>query len=321
MTTKLETPVRVEDEAARAGWLYYVAGMTQDEIAREMGLSRQRAQRLVSRAVNEGLVRVRLQHPIAACLELEARMTRRFDLMRCRVAPSLPDGMDQTATIAPLAAAEIERTLRSEAPLTVALGTGRTMRAAVEEMVAMDCEQHKIVSLNGTIGADGAGTSYDVIMRISDRIRCHHYPMPVPVICDSAEERNAFYGLAPVQRVADLARHADEVFVGLGQVSDTAPLMLDGFLTASELAALRANGAAGEIAGWVFDSQGRYMDHQANDRVGGVRVEPDTTQTRTCFAAGPAKVEALCGALSGRLFNGLVTDEKTARTILENFDG
>lgn len=49
----------VLDEAARAGWLYYVGRMTQDQIAREMGVSRQRAQRLVSRAVAEGLIHVR----------------------------------------------------------------------------------------------------------------------------------------------------------------------------------------------------------------------------------------------------------------------
>ena len=38
-------------EAARAGWLYYVAGMTQDQSAAELGVSRQRAQRLVSPAM------------------------------------------------------------------------------------------------------------------------------------------------------------------------------------------------------------------------------------------------------------------------------
>ncbi|MCB1374532.1 MAG: sugar-binding transcriptional regulator, partial [Rhodobacteraceae bacterium] len=40
------------DDAARAGWLYYVAGKTQDEIARHMGISRQAAQRLVSLAMS-----------------------------------------------------------------------------------------------------------------------------------------------------------------------------------------------------------------------------------------------------------------------------
>ena len=41
-----ETDATPSDDAARAGWLYYVAGMTQDQIARELGVSRQRAQRL-----------------------------------------------------------------------------------------------------------------------------------------------------------------------------------------------------------------------------------------------------------------------------------
>ena len=68
------------DEAARAGWLYYVAGMTQDQIATELGVSRQRAQRLVSKAMAEGLVKVRLDHKIGRCLELEAGLIRQFGL-------------------------------------------------------------------------------------------------------------------------------------------------------------------------------------------------------------------------------------------------
>ena len=43
------------DDAARAGWLYYVAGNTQDEIARKLGVSRQTAQRLVAMALAERL--------------------------------------------------------------------------------------------------------------------------------------------------------------------------------------------------------------------------------------------------------------------------
>lgn len=316
MNTKPDAPLKVEDEAARAGWLSYVAKLTQDEIARELGVSRQRAQRLVSRAVAEGLIHVRLEHPIAQCLELEARMIRTFGLRRCRVAPSLPDGMDQTPSIAPLAAAEIERVLRAEQTRTVAVGTGRTMRAAVEEMAMMECDHHRIVSLNGTIGPDGAGTSYDVILRIADRVRCQHFPMPVPVICDTIEERQAFHALGPVRRVAELARTAEETFVGLGQMSDDAPLIKDGFLSQDEIIALRRADAAGEIAGWIFDSSGKYLEHEANSRVGGVRVEADDSKNITCLAAGSSKHTALRAALSGKLFNGLVTDEQTALAML-----
>ena len=45
------------DDAARAGWLYYIAGNTQDEIARKLGVSRQTAQRLVSLSVSEKLIK------------------------------------------------------------------------------------------------------------------------------------------------------------------------------------------------------------------------------------------------------------------------
>ena len=76
------------DDAARAGWLYYVAGNTQDEIARKLGISRQSAQRLVSRAISERLIKVRLDHPIARCLELAAALKTRFDLRFCEVSPT-----------------------------------------------------------------------------------------------------------------------------------------------------------------------------------------------------------------------------------------
>ena len=58
------------DDAARAGWMYYVAGNTQDEIAKKLGVSRQSAQRMVALSVSEKLVKVRLDHPIEKCMDL-----------------------------------------------------------------------------------------------------------------------------------------------------------------------------------------------------------------------------------------------------------
>ena len=41
------------DDAARAGWLYFIAGRTQDEIARLLKVSRATAQRLVSLCLSQ----------------------------------------------------------------------------------------------------------------------------------------------------------------------------------------------------------------------------------------------------------------------------
>jgi DNA-binding transcriptional regulator LsrR (DeoR family) len=306
----------LQDEAARAGWLYYVAGMTQDQIATELGVSRQRAQRLVSRAMAEGLIHVRLNHRIGACLDLEAALRDRFGLDRVRVAPGLGPGGDPVRAIAPAAAAELERFLRMPDPLVIALGTGRAMRGMVDAMVDIDAPQHRLVSLIGNIAPDGSASFFDVVMRIADKVRAPHYPMPVPVISPTPEENEAFHRLGPVRKVVELAQKADVIFVGVGQMSNDAPLLADGFVSRDELDEMQAAGAAGEVAGWVFDSEGRYLDLGTNRRTGGVRITQGLSRPSVGIAAGASKVPAIFAALKSKIINGLVTDESTARLLL-----
>ena len=315
--SRADTEPSLQDEAARAGWLYYVGGMTQDQIATELGVSRQRAQRLVSRAMAEGLIHVRLDHKIGACLALEAALTRRFGLKLCRVAPGLGAGGDTNRAIGPTAASVLESFLRKPEPLIVALGTGRALRAMVDELTPLEAEHHRIVSLIGNIAPDGSASYFDVIMRISDKIRAPHYPMPVPVISDTPAERELFHRLRAVRNVFALARAADVCFVGVGQMGNDAPLLKDGFVTPEQLQEMQRKGATGEVAGWVFDSAGRYIDVGISDRTGGVRIEPQSAAPVIAIAAGVNKVAAIRAALCGRIINGLVTDETTATALLD----
>ncbi len=305
------------DDAARAGWLYYVGGMTQDQIATELGISRQRAQRLVSRAMAEGLIKVRLNHPIGASMDLAARLRDRFGLSVCRVLPGTGKGSDLSTGIAGAAAAEMERFLRMDEALTIGLGTGRAMRALVEALEPLEAPQHRLVSLIGNIAPDGSASFFDVVMRLADRVLAPHYPMLVPVVSSTSDERAAFHALGPVQKVLEIARKADVIFVGVGQMSDDAPLQKDGFVSQRELREMQAAGAAGEIAGWVFDSQGQYLDFGINTRTGGVRVEPGLDRPAIGIAAGASKLPGILGALKSRIINGLVTDAPTAEALLD----
>ena len=109
MNTRQDSGSRRLDDAARAGWLYYVAGNNQEAIAQKLGVSRQTAQRLVSLSVSEGLIKVRLDHPIAQCMELAADLHSRYALDLVEVVPSDPDSKSTTSGVAEAAAAEIER--------------------------------------------------------------------------------------------------------------------------------------------------------------------------------------------------------------------
>lgn len=315
MAKRSDTQGRLDD-AARAGWLYYVAGRTQDEIAAAMGISRQSAQRLVSLAVAERLIKVRLDHPIAACLELAERLKEKYGLRHAEVVPSDPSGASSTIGIAEAAAAEIERWLRRPEPIVLAVGTGRTLKAAVDQLPPMECPQHRIVSLTGNIGPDGSAAFYNVIFSMADAIKARHFPMPLPVLCSSAEERVTLHDQALVRSTLALGAEAAATFVGIGELGVDGPLCVDGFLGREEMQSLVESGAAGEICGWVYDQQGRLLDNAVNERVASVPIPSRYTSAVIGIAKGQRKIKAIAAALRGKLINGIITDEASAEQLL-----
>ena len=232
MAKNAEARARRLDDAARAGWLYYVAGNTQDEIARKLGISRQTAQRLVSLAMSERLIKVRLDHPIARCMELAvgAAAALRPALLRGFADRS---GLD----LARRSASRRSRRRRWSAgcaapdPVVIGIGTGRTMRAVADQLPAMQCPQHKLVALVGTGKVDGSASFYDVIIRVSDTVRAAHYPMPLPVIARSVEERDLLISLPRCAACCALVEQADVTFVGVGSIGENSALLKDGFIT------------------------------------------------------------------------------------------
>jgi DNA-binding transcriptional regulator LsrR (DeoR family) len=304
------------DEAARAGWLYFIAGHTQDEIAKMLKVSRASAQRLVSLCLAERLITFRLEHPIAACMELAAQLKEAFKLAYCEVVPNDPAAPQSAAGIAERAANVLELMLRSDKPVVVALGTGRAVRAAVERVSPIDRPNHQIVSLVGNISADGSASFFDTVGRLADITRSRHYPMPLPFLMSSERERDQMLRLEPISKVRALAAKADLRLVGIGQMDQNAQVLVDGFVTRQELFDMMRRGAAGELTGWAFDSDGRIVDCGTNGRLTSIPPKVPATALTIAAAVGKAKVSAIQAALKGRLVNGLITDEATASAIL-----
>lgn len=304
------------DDAARAGWLYYIAGRTQDEIATHMGISRQAAQRLVSRAVSERLIRVRVDHPIARCLELAASLQARFGLRQVDVIPTDPGADGGAVGLAEAGAAEIARWLRKPQPLVMAVGTGRTLKAAVDQLERIVCPQHRVVSLTGNVGPDGSAAYYNVIYSMAEAVDARHFPMPLPVYVSSPAERELMHAQALIRSTLQLAAEADVAFVGVGEMDEAAPLFLDGFIALGELSDLRSAGAAGEICGWVYDAEGRLVEGERNLRTASAPLPDRARATVIALAKGRRKLPAVAAAIRGGLINGLITDEWTAEALL-----
>ena len=113
----------------------------------------------------------------------------------------------------------------------IAVGTGRTLKAAVDNLPPVHCPQHRIVSLTGDIAPDGSAAYYNVIFSMAEAVEARHFPMPLPVYVASPEERDMLHGLSLIHTTLELAAAADVAFVGVGEMDDEAPLAVDGFIT------------------------------------------------------------------------------------------
>lgn len=315
--------VRLE-QAARAAWLYYIAGRTQDEIAATLDISRQSAQRLVSLAVTGKLIKFRLDHPIAACVELETALRDRHGLRVCTVVPTVSASEGDPVHRAGLAIAGAEllaRWFETRAPLVVALSTGATLRAVAAELSPQAAPQHKVMSLCGTMRVDGRMGSQEPVIEVAARTGAQCFPMPAPLIAATAEERELFHAQRPFRTLTTLLAEARHVMVGVGQIGWRCPVHADGFVSDADLTELIEAGAVGEIAGAPFDAGGQPVDSSVDARVNGLRLaspaDPRTdARTVVGVAGGGAKVAALAAALRGRLLSGLITDEATAAELL-----
>lgn len=306
---------RLED-AARAGWLYYVANNSQDEIARKLGVSRQTAQRLVSLSVSKNLMKFRLDHPLANCLDLAERLKAALDLSMCEVVPSDPETPGLLAGAAAAGATVIERCYKAKQPAVIAFGTGRALRACVEQMPILDCPKHLTVSLVGNVQPNGTATGYNIVVRMAHRVGSGYNPMPLPVLVRNATELPILQAQEPVAQTLELCAEADATFVGIGHLDVTSPMMLDGFITAEERLLLVRAGAVGEIVGWAYDAHGKLIEGSFNSRVSSAPIVPGNPRPVTGIAVGESKSKAILGACRGGLINGLITDEATAEAVL-----
>lgn len=305
------------DLATRAAWLYYVAGNTQNEIAEKLQVSRPVAQRLVAFAVEKNLIRVRIEHRLADCLTLADRLCTRFGLSICEVVPvddDMPEAIDRKLAVA--GAQVMERYLSEENPIIVAVSSGRTLKAAVDQLGLIDRPQHRLVSMVGAIAQDGSSNRYDVALHISEKTGGKHFLLPAPLIADNEAERAQWCNHRLYRIVETLSGQADVAFVGIGDIGPKCPLHVDGFITAAEVDELMSRGAVAEMLGLPIDDEGKRVESPTGRRVTSLQLDAPPKRPTIGFAGGARKHRAVLAALKGGWLSGLVTDEACARAAL-----
>lgn len=309
-------PDSEESLGLRAAWLHYVGGLTQAAVAKRLGLPSVKTHRLIARAVAEGAVKVTIDGDIVACVELESRLCARFGLNFCRVTPDLAEeGLPLRAL--GLAGAEYLRNLLSNNPaITIGIGHGRTLSAAIHQLPHLDASHARFVSLLGCLTRNYALNPHDAMHRIAEKTGAQAYMMPVPFFANTVEDREVLLSQRGVSEVFSMAAGSTVKLVGIGTVEPAAQLVEAGLIAVQEINDISAAGAIGEMLGYFFDARGQRITNSLTARTLAVSLDARRRENIVALVGGQSKVAATKAALASGLLSGLITDEQTAQTLL-----
>lgn len=306
--------VEAEHVRARVAWYYYIGGLTQQEIANRIGITRLRVNRIVGQLRADGSVRVDIRLPLARCVALEEKLKARYRLADARVVPSLDDDAALQVAVGEAAGAVLDTLVADGNGLGV--GWGRTLSAALRRMTPRRHPQGWVATLMGGLTRGSGTNTFEVATGFARVLGSECYYLAAPIYLPTAESRSVLashYGIAEALR---RARQADVALVSCGDLSPRSLLAATQIVT-ENLESLQAAGAVGDMLGVFLDEHGRPVDHPLNQRVMALPLPDLQAIPHSILASGGVhKARIVRAILSARYVKCLVTDESCAEAVL-----
>ena len=310
----LAPPASEQQTEVRAAWLYFMEGLTQAEVARKLGTTRLRINRILGDARRNGLVGITLNSELASCVALERELIRDFGLSAAVIIPTPDDEEHVPAMLGRAAAGFVSSHLENHRIRGFGIGWGRTLREMVRHMRGARYPDLCVNSMMGGLTRGLEINTFDIVSELARRLNSQCQYLAAPIYAGSPESRDTIMG-QDVFRDAFRRIETNELAVlSIGDVTKRSMLVRYGLPEDVSIRALRDAGAVCDIIGQFIDEHGRPIDHPLNRRAIALPLR-DLPHVRTVvFAAGGRhKVHALAAVLRGRFGSVLVSDETTAR--------
>ena len=302
---------------ARIAHRYYADGLTQEETAREFGLSRPKVQRLLDRARWSGVVDIHIEVPPWLNLDLEDDLRERFALATVIVTPARPDPRSQREEVARGAARYLERRLRDGN--VVAVSHGRD----AGEVPRFFRPAHRLActfvsAMGGSPHVDEPTNPNEICRALAERSGGRALSLYAPAHVESVEMRDQLLAQQAVADTLRVAAQANIALVGIGSTDDACTMVRSGCFSPEEMVRLRRLGAVGDILGNYVDTLGRPVASEDSSRLIGLAMD-DLRRIQTVMAvvSEPEKPPAILGVLRSGAVDVLIVDEGNARAVLD----
>lgn len=301
--------------------LYYEEGRRQSEIAARLDLSQATVSRLLKRAQDEQIVRIRISPPPGIYSELEAALQARYDLKDVVVVDCEHEDDEQeiVRNLGIAAAFYIETTLKRGEIIGIS-SWSETLLAMVDAMHPLSqAGESQVVQILGGIGNPAAEVHANhLTTRIANLVGSSAHFLSAPGVVGSAEARRVLLSDSFISQTVAFFDRIQVALVGIGAVTPSKLLASSGnVFSPQEIDLLAQQGAVGDICLRFFNSHGMPVVTELDERVISITLEQLRKVDRCVgIAGGRRKHCAIRGALEGEWINVLFTDHFTAAKLV-----
>ncbi|RCS25337.1 sugar-binding transcriptional regulator [Phyllobacterium salinisoli] len=313
-------PVRSTDQILhKAAWLYYTHGLRQDEVAKQLGISRASVAMYLRRARETGIVSISTSTQLFADDVLARELEDTTGLASVWIVPEDRHAMDSAAEMPVVAAAVFLELIKKGDRIGVAWG--RTVYHLADVLPYADLQGVTVMQLCGNLGAPYNYRPDQCTTEIARRLNAEGINIYAPLVLGSERLADELRGEPVIREQLAAISDCQLVLYSVGGCESDSHLVRCGALTADEMHALGKAGAGGVIAGQIIDRNGRWMDCAHNRRC--ISADLDTIRTipkRMMVVEEDAKFEPLVAAIKGGFVSHLVVTTSMARRLLSRWN-
>jgi DNA-binding transcriptional regulator LsrR (DeoR family) len=300
--------------------MYYLNGLSQQEIADRVNLSRPSISRLLLEAREANIVEIKVNHPIPTVPSLEAELVSRFSLRAARVLERKTLTDEETLRqVGRLGATVLDGQI--EDGMVLGLSWGTTVHAVVEALRPKRLPHVKVVQLIGGVGAphrsiDGP----EQVRRAGEMFGAQHYYLNAPMLVDNPDVATALREDHSIKEVLELARQSHVALIGIGSIiPEISTQFHSGYLSFEDLRQLDKLGVTGAMCISFFNVKGEHVPAPWCEECAISVSWEDLLSFNTSIgvATGRRKAPAILGAIRTGIIDILVTDDLTAESVLE----
>ena len=297
--------------------MYYMKGMSQEEIAVTVSMSRANVSKLLKTCVDQKIVEFKIHYIKPPGYALAEALKEKYGLKVAIVVPSHTHEELSKNSVGQEAAAYIESIITSG--MLVGVSWGTTLYYVVNNFHPRNTVCADVVQMVGGLSAKSIDTDgQDLAKKMALALNGKSYIIQAPMIVQSRVLKDLLLEEPNIVEHFKMFDRIDIAIIGLGSNrAEFSAIYKSGNITREDTECITSLGAVGNLCGRHIDIDGNPCSAGFNDKVIGIELRQlKSIKTVVGVAAGSEKTEAALGGLRGGYIDVLIVDENLAHSIL-----